>query len=328
MKTWKITQRLKKKAIDWLKPNINSERGLASRKINTISTNRIVFPCGMSRSGTTLLTTIMDSHSKIGMSYELLPPKIGSLKGMLEHLEHGLELSQGDFSACGQKIRELGLRNEGLFFVRCYRAGIDAEDTAEILEGFLKKQVGVQTIRERYELAWAVSRKGALKKNKGIYGFKINAPSFREALAFFPNCRMIYILRDPRDVVASHLGRNFDRTIEDICHAWNNYLTSFETLMNSNQEMSLLIRYEDLVRIPHDIISKLVSKLSLEMENKLFEFYRSEAGIHSYGHPNSENLKKDFFTTSIHRWEKELNAEQIQKIELLCKEKMSEYDYR
>lgn len=34
---------------------------------------RHVFACGMSRSGTTLLATILDSHPAISMGYELLP---------------------------------------------------------------------------------------------------------------------------------------------------------------------------------------------------------------------------------------------------------------
>ena len=318
----------KKMVTDWVKQWFRNKKDSKSSKIDIITADKLVFPCGMSRSGTTLLTTILDSHSKICMSYELIPPQITSLADLLRYLKHGLELSQGDFSTCGKRLREAGFQQEGLFFLRCYRAGIDADDTATILEGLLKKQSGVQTIRERYELAWIVSRRSATKKSKLIYGFKMNAPSFRQALEFFPNCSMIYIMRDPRDVVASHFSRNFDRTIEDICHAWKNYLTSFERVMNSNPDTSLMIRYEDLVSVPNDIIPKIINQLSIEMEDNLFEFYRSKAGIHAFGHPNADNLKKNFFTTSIKRWEKDLRIDQIKQIEGLCKDKLLKYGYR
>jgi hypothetical protein len=138
---------------------------------------------------------------------------------------------------------------------------------------------------------------------------------------------MIYILRDPRDVVASHIERKFDRTLEMVCKAWNNYRLAFQKALNVKPHNCLLIRYEDLVSNPEKIIPVIMDRLSLELEPSLYRFYNSKAGVHSYGHPNADNLKKGFFTTSIQRWQKELSPNQIQEIEFRCKDGMIAHGY-
>jgi hypothetical protein len=65
----------------------------------------------------------------------------------------------------------------------------------------------------------------------------------------------------------------------------------------------------------------------LEVESSLYRFYNSKAGVHSFGHPNNESLKKGFFTTSIRRWENELPCDHIHEIEARCKDKMSRFGY-
>jgi len=52
-----------------------------------------------------------------------------------------------------------------------------------------------------------------------VYRFKMNSPSVGEAFNLFPNGDFMYIIRDPRDVVASHIKRGFDRAVKEICSA-------------------------------------------------------------------------------------------------------------
>lgn len=294
-----------------------------------ISENRMVFPCGMSRSGTTLLTTIIDSHSMISLGYELIPPVLPGPIDLLKILEHGEKLSCHDFSQCGQMLRREGAKKEGLFFTRSYRAGINALEIKEMLSKMHNKGFeSIGTFRERLEVAWMIAKCAAQKKNSEIYGFKLNIPSVEKAFNYFPNSHLLYILRDPRDVVASHIQRKFDRTINDICTAWNNYLVSFEKFIKVNPNRGMSILYEDVVSRSETILPMIFNFLSLPMETSVYEFYRSKAGVHKFGHPNAENLKKDFFTTSIDRWKNDLDKQQIMQIEKLCGSKMAEYGYK
>jgi hypothetical protein len=161
-----------------------------------------------------------------------------------------------------------------------------------------------------------------------IYGFKLNIPSVISAFDLFPNSRLIYILRDPRDVVASHIQRNFNRTIKEICTAWNNYLLSFERFCEKHHQSGIIVLYEDIVTKPEFVLPMIFKFLSLPIESSVFEFYKSKAGVHQFGHPNAKNLKKDFFTTSVDRWKKDLNSEQIEMIENLCRKKMNDFGYK
>lgn len=293
-----------------------------------ISNDKLVFPCGMSRSGTTLLATILDSHSYISMCYELIPPDFQSLKKLQSLLWVGLALTNNDFSTCGQALRNKGYKQEGLFFTRCYRSGVDDKDVELLLRDMQDQGIeSINSLEQRLRVAWMISNRSSLKRNKSYYGFKLNIPSVSRAFDFFPKGKLVYILRDPRDVVASHLQRKFDRTIPEVCKAWMNYIESFEIFRSKNPSAGMIVRYEDVVSDSLKTLSEIFMFLSLDMEASVTKFYQSKAGVHIYGHPNSENLKKNFFTTSIGRWQYELDLNTVQSIEKICGSSMVIHGY-
>jgi len=263
------------------------------------------------------------------MCYELIPPALPEPAELLRQLNQGLELCNGAFSSCGKALRGSGSPKEGLFFTRCYRAGIDEQDVRDLLGNLEESGFdSIITFRQRLEIAWRIAWQSAQKRNKSYYGFKLNIPSVENAFKFFPNSKLIYILRDPRDVVASHIQRKFDRTVEEICRAWSNYLQTFERFQKDSPSFGLIVRYEDIVSNPGNILPEMFNFLELPLEDSVYAFYKSKAGIHSYGHPNAENLKKDFFTTSIGRWKDELSPDQAREIESLCESLMAGRNYQ
>ena len=134
-------------------------------------------------------------------------------------------------------------------------------------------------------------------------------------------------MRDPRDVVASHRKRNFKRTIEEICKAWNNYLHSFGGFQKAHSQVSVLIKYEDLVTQPRRTLEKIFAILPITFEESMLHFYESDASVHRSGHPYAENLKRDFFSSSIGRWRQELSEDELLQIESNCSESMQQYEY-
>ena len=294
----------------------------------SISTEPMIFPCGMSRSGTTLLATILDSHSRVSMAYELIPPPLPGPRALLAVLERGLELADNDLGMCGKQLRKIGDAQEGLFFARCHRAGLDADELRTVLGKLVEQGQGeIATFRDRLFIAWAVSVQSARNRDCERYGFKLNIPSVGKAHELFPESRLVYILRDPRDVVASHFKKGFNRTISEICKAWCNYIESFDRFRLDRPGRGLVVRYEDLVSESTTQVSAMLEFLGLEMEPEVLEFHRSKAGVHSYGHPNAENLRKGFFTTSVARWKQELERHQVEEIESLCVAGMETYGY-
>jgi len=295
---------------------------------NHLTKDTMIFPSGMSRSGTTLLATVLDSHSQVSLGYELIPPKLPAPMQLKRIVEECLILCNNDMDKCGAELRSTGRKDVGLFVIRAFRAGLSSEDLVAILNELKAEGLkDISSFPQRLEVAWRIAKRKKEKEGTPVYGFKLNSPSVDEAFHLFPNGYFIYILRDPRDVVASHIKRGFDRTVREICAAWVNYIKSFEKFNTAHPDRSLIIRYEDLVSKPDKTINEIFEKLPLELEPQVFRFYDSKASVHKGGHPNSENLKKDFFTSSIGRGGSELTREVTAEIDKLCKEKMDKYFY-
>lgn len=289
----------------------------------------MVFVCGMSRSGTTLLTTILDSHSRIEMGYELIPPAKLRLKELADALDRGMELADGDWTRCAPALRKAGQQSAATFFLRSLRMGLDEQTTRDVLQDLVDSGMDeVKNLDDRLKVAWKLIKAKAEIARPELYGFKLNVPSVATVASSFSSGWFVYILRDPRDVVASHIKRGFKRTTEQVCIAWNNYLKGFCTLQKQRPQSCALVRYEDLVTRPRRALNWLMSRLPVKMEENQFQFHASGASVHGGLHPNAEQLSRGFFTGSIGRWKDNLSEHDVAEIEKLCRDRMFAFGYR
>src|SRR5688572_10437056 len=86
--------------------------------VKLISDEPMVFPCGISRSGTTLLATVLDAHSRICLGYELLPPPLAGVETVRAKLREGMKLADGDFARAGSHLRKGGDKDIGQWLSR------------------------------------------------------------------------------------------------------------------------------------------------------------------------------------------------------------------
>ncbi len=288
----------------------------------------LVFPCGMSRSGTTLLTTVLDSHSRISLAYELIPPPSLDLSGLLAFVRECESDGVQSIDEGGQQLKERGQRAEGIFLKHCHRAGLSVSQTRVAFSELCEKGLTqIHSLAERLMVAETLAGVKHREQASQLYGFKLNTPSVADAYNLFPHSYFIYIVRDPRDVMASHIKRNFNRSTEQVCKAWNNYLKKFEAFSNDHPERSLIVRYEDLVTQPAEVVSRIFDLLPVAIEEAVFKFYESNASVHGSHHPNAQQLQQDFFTSSIGRWRGELDEKTSLKIQRLCREGMMRHQY-
>ena len=293
-----------------------------------VSSDNMIFVCGVSRSGTTLLTTVLDSHSQISLGYELIPPPLPAVPVVTALLNEVLAESGVDFSRCGSVLRKRGHFGLGQWITRCHRAGADLDDMKHVFSYARASGVKkVYSLVQRLTLAYLVVKRLQVKTGASIYGFKFSCTHFNLGHRMFPNGFFVYIIRDPRDVAVSQKKRGFKKSVTEICLDWNRYTNSFLKFHEKCPDNSHVVRYESLVSDPREEISRLFEKLPLTPEPELFRFYESKATIHTSNHPNSQNLKKDFFTDSIGRWKQHLGTAEIRKIERLCRKNMRIYRY-
>jgi hypothetical protein len=292
-----------------------------------LSYDPLVFPCGLSRSGTTLLATILDSHRDISLGYELIPPWMPAPLELLALLDEGIKLG-GSAELAGKTLRDAGHPDMGKFIMRCFRAGLTEADLRAVMGALAQEGCpAIETIEERLRIAHRIAARKRDIRATRYYGFKLNMSAFELAYGLFPNSRLVYIVRDPRDVVASQIQRKFDRSVEDICRAWKRYTTSLDRFITAHPDAGHVIRYEDLVETPEVTIRSMFDFLPMEIDENVFRFYESAASVHRSGHPNAANLKRDFFTASIGRARHELEASVIAQIEDFCADGMESLRY-
>ncbi len=299
------------------------------RPVKPICTEPIIFCCGMSRSGTTLLATVLDSHSQICMGYEMEPRELPTVAEIRRLLDEGMQLSSGDFSTCGTELIRAGHREVGRWLARCDRSGATAGEVSKALEQFESQgEPVIATFWQTLRVASLISLATRDRLQAKISGFKVThtfVEGIREAC---PNGIFLMIVRDPRDVVTSQIRHGFEATIDNICTRWNGQVEHFRRLQRWYPGQARLIRYEDFVSRPREIIPSMFEILPVEVEDGVYRFYQSDASVHGSGHPNAESLRRDFFTDGIGRWKQGLYSdERIRYIQRACGRNMQKMGY-
>ncbi|MCA9295277.1 MAG: sulfotransferase [Phycisphaerales bacterium] len=289
---------------------------------------RGVYVCGMSRSGTTLLTTILDSHPDIAMGYEMLPTGLGRVPDAIAQLADAIAAVGDDASACRTYLVEREHDSLGRFVKRCGRTNVAPSGLLDVLESY--RGLGdpdLDSIAMRARLSMDIVLRKVVQESAQFGGFKINAPSVEAFDAVLPEGVFIYIVRDPRDVAASHESAGFDRTIEHITRAWVQYAERFLRFQSQHPERAIVVRYEDLVTQPEIELARLFAHLGIEQGDEARNFFASKASVHSAGHRNSDQLQRDFFTTSVARWMRDVPREQVDEIQAACAALMPTFGY-
>jgi hypothetical protein len=204
---------------------------------------RFLFVGGCERSGTTLVQKVLCAHSRIAGGPELLFTR--------------------DLASLYRKMS--GPYPDA--YVRRQRALYSEERLAEAFDRFLHHLLE-PTLARKPEALWISEKTPS------------NIAVAAELLGLFPDCRFIHVLRDGRDVLASHrrvearlreLGERFNRAnfrLRGICARWNRACETHVTLSADEAASSRyhLVRFEELVDEPEVVLAKLFGFVALEPE--------------------------------------------------------------
>ena len=288
---------------------------------------RGIYVCGMSRSGTTLLSTILDSHPDVAMGYEMLPAGLGSISDAASSLRSILPLAGSDARKCAEMLLQADRPAIARLIRQCDRAEVPPAGVLECLESFAEDARTPDSIEFRAAIsAWIVGRKAAQRGCRHA-GFKINAPSVDAFLPHVPAGRFIFITRDPRDVLASHVAADFGRSAAEVATAWAGYVSRFLAFQTKHPKIAFVLRYEDLVTDPDRRLPELCTMAAIPFDATMRSFFDSEASVHVAGHRNSSELERDFFTTSIGRWRQDVDEADRRLVEGVCQAGMKSLGY-
>lgn len=207
---------------------------------------------------------------------------------------------------------------------------IDREvDRQRLKEEILRSD---RTLRGVFE---AVLRLRAQTKGKSISGakFPVHYSYVETLIEWFPNCKIIHAVRDPRAVYASQAAKYIHGHHSVVERAWIRFLhfvhVSIQSCWTARVHKRMhghrnyyLSRYEDLVADPRTCVAGLCAFLGIEVVPAMSDplqydsSYRSERGV-----------KKGYRTESLTEWKKRVSPVTTALLELVSRDALKTLGY-
>jgi len=290
----------------WIEKKIN----FRFKKENLgIDNKKIIFVSGLYRSGTSILAQIIGAHPKVFITYDSLKYPRFIFKKKINH----------------KTIKNIIDETFDRLFYR-WNIKIDKKS-------ILKKLTKTEKINHAtvYKLLLEEIKK-IYKPNASIYGEKV-ALEWRfipEFLRMYPKAKVIHIVRDPRDVVASYKKITSEKKLAYMNTVFNAYASMKEIKFLREyygKNKLMIIKLEDLVQNPNLFTEKISSFLKINFDKKMLNFINFKSKNGKKWISNSSFSKKNKLFDNTHRWKKYLNHKEINFIEFILKDVMKEYNY-
>ena len=271
-----------------------------------------IFIVGVPRSGTTLIASMFSAHPDIAIS-----PETHFLNYWMRQYSH-LDVSVPEnFEVFWQALSE----SERFSYL-----GISPEATLARIQA--NSQIDYKTIFT------SILQEYALKRQKPRWGEKtpMHYKNINQLLEWYPKARVIWMLRDPRAVVASLLKMDWADSRDYVnARLWHYSLHSFERQWSKDERVRL-IQYEALVDDPELVMQRLCRFLDEEYSPDMVS-NRSESNSpiinrKGWAKAHLEAALQPVTLTAIRKWQSALSPKQIAMVECITQHKMIKYGYQ
>ena len=274
--------------------------------------NKVIYIIGVGRSGTSLLMTLLNGHSKIAFT-----PETHFLRFYL-----GNEQVKSAFEGKGVEAFKTVLAKDE-YYKRLHHS------SEELLEKYIKGKEDF----DLNEVYLQILNTYRTKKNKDWIGDK--DPRYIDYLpvikSICPEAKIIHIYRDPRDLVLSKMKANWS------AHRpyWLNAMISQIQMKKGRETAQKLfgknyyeLSYESLTKSPENALTDLLHFLKLDYEAGMLNLQKSAKELVDENELQwKNNTFKPVMNVNSKKWMTKLTAIQIRSIELICKEWFEKLSY-
>lgn len=255
---------------------------------------RPIFVFGCPRSGTSLLSRILNSHPRIGVPFE-------------SHL-YAKFLPRvrryGDLSVEGNRralLRDMLSVLRGWTFKPTLEASLESMKSPTLhgaVDGIL--------------YAWCVAH------GKSRWGEKTprHTTYWREILAGFPDAQIVHLIRDGRDVAASWKRARFGpKHLYIAAERWREFLAVMAAARRALPESQFFeLRYEDLVENPARAVGALCAYLGEPFAPQMLSFYEDRTPYRT-DERNVLNLTRPMLRSNVAKWRRSLAPKDVLIVE-------------
>jgi hypothetical protein len=283
-----------------------------------------IFVRGLSRSGGTLLCTLLDAHADVAMSYELYP----------NLLTTGPEMDLQALAMSIAKARTNSVVNQqaptkqfATFVIRCERSGLSRRDFADLLLRLIGEGHDLANPDGRMRLIELCALEKMQRLGKRRWGMKCNN-AYADYLRLWPQACFLNVLRDGRDVLASQLHTgSFNKAPREVAEGWLHTHAVFEELVQRHDVRAQVVRYEKLTGNPEVELRIICAFLGLQFDPAMLRHNELDLTVYNASHLSRNRIIHKIDTTKIGRWKTDISAEQLSEFMAVAGDGLRRYGY-
>lgn len=277
---------------------------------------------GIGRSGTTLLSLMLDSHRDIKCGPELHfsgPKNLGPY--ILLCLDRHYRKPTPE--------RPSGAKAGCQFIARCERLGVTPDELREVV---LQRPGVFIEFSHRAELVDRLCRFAMEKSGKRRWGIKImngiqSVPRYLDA---WPEARFIHVVKDPRENVASLLRMPWGpNTVDKAASLWVRAVDAAFAGARQARAHLMVMRWEDLCVSTEVVMRAVLDWLGEEWDESVLHHHEMPHTFLDtpYGHPSATQVCNPVDPSMVGKWMQVLTPAAVERVLEICGERMGDLGY-
>ncbi len=270
---------------------------------------KMFFIVGRGRSGTSLLVSMLDQHSKI-----VIPPEAVFIMLLYSKYSKNKKL---------KKEKIFSFYND--IWIERWLEKWDLNKN-ELKKDFLSLPENA-SFNDLCKIIYYNYAKKRKKDGDYIIGDKNPQYSLflKELILLFPEAKFIHIIRDYRDNILSFKKVRFDlKFTTALAYRWVRYNKDILKMKNKYPEKFISVQYEQLLKEPKQELIKICDFLSIKYNPIMLEYYKNQNDCIPVFH---KNLKKPILKKNSNKWKKKMDKDDIKKADCICYNLAKEFGY-